>query len=125
MGVAMDTISSSLALKSQLSTQQLALFESEMAKRRKSVALAYVLLLFLGGLGVHRFYLGFNSLAIAQLVCFILGLLTVWIGIGFVFLLFTGIVAFVDLFLTVGLTDRANQAIEQQILASLPAPVQA
>src|SRR5579884_2401069 len=98
----MDTISTSLAFKSQLSSQQLALFESEMGKRRKSVALAYVLLIFLGGLGVHRFYLGFNNLAIAQLVCFILGVLTVWIGIGFVFLLFTGVVAFVDLFLTVG-----------------------
>lgn len=82
-----------------------------------------MLLLFLGGLGVHRFYLGFNNLAIAQLVCFIIGILTVWIGIGILPLLFTGIVAFIDLFLTVGLTERANATIEQHILTSLPVAV--
>lgn len=121
----MDTITTSLAIKSQLSAQQLALFESEMNKRRKSVALAYVLLLFLGGMGIHRFYLGFNNLAIAQLICFILGILTAVIGVGFVLLAFTGIVAIVDLFLTPGLTDQANQRIESQILAALPAAVHA
>lgn len=121
----MNEITTSLATKSQLSSQQLALFESEMNKRRKSVVLAYVLLLLLGGLGVHRFYLGFINLAVAQLICFILGILTVWVGIGFAFLAFSGIVAFIDLFLTPSLTDRANERIEQQILGSLPVAVQA
>src|SRR5690348_465620 len=121
----MDQISSSLAIKSQLSAQQLALFESEMNKRRKSVALAYILLLFLGVMGIHRFYLGFNNLAIAQLICFIVGVLTAVFGIGFLFLAFCGVVAIVDLFLTPGLTDQANERIESQILASLPVAVRA
>jgi len=121
----MNEIRASLAVKSQLNPQELALFESEMNKRRKSVGLAYVLLLFLGGLGVHRFYLGFPKLAVAQLVCFIVGIFTVLIGVGVVFLAFTSVVAIVDLFLTPGLTDRANERTEREILSQLPVAVRA
>ncbi|HVS46000.1 MAG TPA: NINE protein [Verrucomicrobiae bacterium] len=121
----MDQISTSLALKSQLSSQQLALFESEMNKRRKSVALAYILLILLGGLGIHRFYLGYNSLAIAMLVCFIVGVFTAVIFIGILPLAFCGVMALVDLFLTPGLTDRANEHIERQVLAQLPVGIYA
>jgi len=123
--IAMNEIRASLAVKSQLNPQELALFESEMNKRRKSVGLAYVLLLFLGGLGVHRFYLGFPKLAVAQLVCFIVGIFTVLIGVGVVFLAFTSVVAIVDLFLTPGLTDRANERTEREILSQLPVAVRA
>src|SRR5579871_343165 len=123
--IAMNEIRASLAVKSQLNPQELALFESEMNKRRKSVGLAYVLLLFLGGLGVHQFYLGFPKLAVAQLVCFIVGIFTVLIGVGVVFLAFTSVVAIVDLFLTPGLTDRANERTEREILSQLPVAVRA
>jgi hypothetical protein len=54
----MHDMASSIAVKSQLTPQQLMLLESEMANRRKSVGLACVLLIFLGMMGVHRFYLG-------------------------------------------------------------------
>jgi TM2 domain-containing membrane protein YozV len=32
--------------------------------------------IFLGGLGIHRFYLGYNGIAIAQLVLGLLGIVT-------------------------------------------------
>lgn len=115
-------ISVSIAQRASLTPQQLAIFESEMSKRRKSVALAYVLLIFLGGLGVHRLYLGapYSKLGVAQLVCFIIGILTAWLFIGFVPLFFTGIVALVDLFTTIGMTNGANENIERQIMSALP-----
>jgi len=37
---------------------------------------------FLGGLGIHRFYLGYTPLGIAQLVLFIVGCSTFIVGIG-------------------------------------------
>jgi len=42
--------------------------------RSRSVGVAYLLLLLLGGLGVHRFYLGSREIGILMLVCTILGL---------------------------------------------------
>lgn len=119
----MYDIGTSLALKSQLTAQQLALFESEMNKRRKSVAVAYVLLIFVGGLGAHRFYLGSNPLAIAMLICFIVGILTLVLLIGILPLAFCGVMTIVDLFLTPGLTDQANELIERQVLSQLPVAV--
>lgn len=44
--------------KKTLSTTQLALLESEMAKAKRSTAVAYLLLIFLGTIGTHQFYLG-------------------------------------------------------------------
>ena len=120
-------ISASIAQRAHLSPQQLAVFESEMTKRRKSVALAYILLIFLGGLGVHRLYLGapYSKLGVAQLVCFIVGILTVWLFIGFIPLFFTGIVSLIDLFTTVGMTNGANERTEREIMAALPVLVPA
>ncbi len=58
----------SLDKKSQLSDKQLAILESEMQNHRKSVGLAYVLLIFLGSIGVHQFYLGKTVRGIVYLV---------------------------------------------------------
>jgi TM2 domain-containing membrane protein YozV len=41
-----------------LSTEQQMLIEQRVANEAKSTGLAYVLWFFLGGLGMHRFYLG-------------------------------------------------------------------
>jgi len=43
--------------KQELTMEQLAVLENEMQKQRKSLGLAYVLCIFLGGLGIHKFYL--------------------------------------------------------------------
>ncbi len=47
-----------LELKKTLSEQQLILLNSEMEKYRKRTALAYVLLVLFGFIGVHQFYIG-------------------------------------------------------------------
>lgn len=48
----------------------------------KSRALAGVLAILVGGLGVHNFYLGYNQKAIIQLIMFIIGVLTTCLIIG-------------------------------------------
>jgi len=47
-----------LELKKTLSERQLLLLNSEMEKHKKSTALAYVLLVFFGFIGIHQFYIG-------------------------------------------------------------------
>ena len=45
-----------LALKQQLNQHQLSMVQSEMEHKMKSMAVAYLLAIFLGYFGAHRFY---------------------------------------------------------------------
>jgi TM2 domain-containing membrane protein YozV len=85
--------------------QQL-VFESN----RKSAGLAYVLWFFLGGFGAHRFYLGQNGTAIAQLLLGILGWLPLFLG-----WIVLGIWLLVDLFLIPGITRDENMKVIEQL----------
>lgn len=71
--------------KSDLTTSELLLLNSEMNKREKSLGLAYLMLL-AGHLGVHRFYLKRVASGVVQLVLFILA-----IGLYFAFAIAAGI----------------------------------
>ncbi|CAM4220037.1 TM2 domain-containing protein [Paenibacillus phoenicis] len=59
--------------KSDLTTSELLLLNSEMNKREKSLGLAYLMLL-AGHLGVHRFYLKRIASGVIQLCLFILAI---------------------------------------------------
>ena len=52
----------------QLSEKDLIIYNSELQKKIKSVGLAYFLLIFFGGLGLHKFYLGKIVEGIAYLI---------------------------------------------------------
>jgi TM2 domain-containing membrane protein YozV len=75
---------------------------------RKSTGVAYLLWFFLGGFGAHRFYLGQTGTAVAQLILFILGWLTLIVGVGLLLLIAVGIWLFVDLFLIPGIAREQN-----------------
>ena len=83
-------------------TTQLMLFESQ----KKSVGVAYLLFIFLGGLGAHRFYLGYTGSGVLYLVLFVLGFLTM--GIAFIGTVIWGLI---DLFLIPSLTRKKNMAL--------------
>lgn len=81
---------------------------------KKSIGVAYLLWLFLGGIGAHRFYLGSVGLGLFQLALCIIGVLTSVIGIGFLFLSPLCIWVLVDAFLIPGMTrDHNNRLIAQ------------
>lgn len=67
--------------------------------RPKSHAAAALLAFFLGSLGVHNFYLGYNSRGVIQLVMWLLSLLTVVVFIGFLGFMVVGIWAFIEFLL--------------------------
>ena len=110
---------SNLIAKNSLSQKQLQLLQSEFEVKKKSTGVAYLLLIFLGTLGIHRFYLGQKGSAIAQLVLTILGYLTVIILVGFVLLAIVGIWVLVDLFRTAGMVREINERIESEIVAKV------
>lgn len=61
------------------------LVEAKVNNSKKSTGTAYLLLLFLGSLGAHRFYMGKIGTGWTQLILFFLGILTLgllWIPLG-------------------------------------------
>lgn len=73
--------------------------------RKKSVAGAYVLWLFLGLLGAHRFYLGRTGSAVIMLL----------LSLSFVGLVVTAVWFVVDAFLLPRMTDDRNEEIRYLI----------
>jgi TM2 domain-containing membrane protein YozV len=82
---------------------------------RKSVGVSYLLWFFVGGLGGHRFYLGQTGTAIAQLILFVLGWMTVIVGVGFLFLAVDGIWVLVDAFLIPGIAREQNMRLADRL----------
>jgi TM2 domain-containing membrane protein YozV len=84
---------------------------------KKSMLLAYVLWFFVGGLGVHRFYLGRIGSGVALLalflICWLLGFIT--LGIGFVALLIPAAWLLIDAFLIPGMVNGHNQALVSRL----------
>jgi TM2 domain-containing membrane protein YozV len=74
----------------------------------KNSAVAYLLWFFLGGFGIHRFYLGQTKTAIIMLVLTVLGYLTLVFIIGVILLAAVGVWWIVDAFLIPGLIRQAN-----------------
>lgn len=65
-----------LALKRELTAEQLQMVESELERRKKDKLIMYLLWFFTGGIGGHRYYLGDIGYAIAMTLT--LGGLGLW-----------------------------------------------
>lgn len=96
-----------LAIVASLPIAQQSLFLAEMARVRKNTTTAVLLALFLGGLGAHRFYLGYA----------LSGLLYVL----FVWTFIPSIVALFEAFTMTGTVARMNAEQAEQIAARLTA----
>jgi TM2 domain-containing membrane protein YozV len=101
-----------------LNTQEQILIEQRVANEAKSTGVAYLLWLFLGGFGGHRFYLGRTGSAVAILLLTIVGIVTAVIGVGIVILLGTGIWILVDAFLIPGMVQQQKNDVRQQLTQS-------
>lgn len=94
---------SNIHLKRNLSHQDLMILESEMDKHKKSKPVAFILWLFTGGLGGHRYYLGDIGYAIAM---------TLTLG-GF------GFWALIDVFFISGRIDKKTEIKERELIVKL------
>jgi TM2 domain-containing membrane protein YozV len=93
----------SILQKQGLSSEELQLLSTEMAKKQKSTGTTWLLWFFTGGFGGHRFYLGKTGTAVAQLLT--LGGLGIW--------------TFIDLFLLNGMIKDTNDKVENEIIQEI------
>ncbi|WP_312528428.1 TM2 domain-containing protein [Paracoccus sp. (in: a-proteobacteria)] len=104
-----------------LDTQQQMLIEQRISNDAKSPLLAYLLWIFVGGLGIHRFYLGKTGTGITMLVLAILGAVTLPIGIGLILLAALGIWMLVDLFLIPGMVNEQRNQLRDKLTSDFTA----
>ncbi len=88
-----------------LDTQERLLIEQRISNEANNIVVAYLLLIFLGLIGAHRFYMGRTGSGVAMLIL----TLTV-IGLPV-----TLIWAFVDLFLLPGMAREDREAMRQRL----------
>lgn len=99
----------------------------------KSILTTYLLLIFVGQLGIHRFYTGFKKVALAILGATVVGWLLVIVGLvsaaatgeggaaiplilGWVLLVAVGLFLLVELFLTPSVVREANTLINEKFI---------
>lgn len=98
-----------------ISVQEQMLIEQCVTNEAKSVGVAYLLWLFLGTLGGHRFYLGRTVTALLMLLLFVVGFITVFVGIGFIFIGIAGLWALVGAFLIPGMVSKQKNDVRQRL----------
>ena len=83
---------------------------------QKSFLVAILLAVFVGGFGVHRFYLGHTNTAITMLVLHVVGVLTACIYVGFFLLAIVWVWAIVDIIMiaTGSLGDASGMPLSRQ-----------
>ena len=74
----------------------------------KNIVIAYILWWFLGGLGVHRFYLGRIKTGVAQLLLLVIGIATSVFVVGYVFLIILFIWWALDAYFTYKMVSEEN-----------------
>jgi TM2 domain-containing membrane protein YozV len=82
---------------------------------KKSAGIAYLLWFFIGGLGVHRFYLGQTGTGITMAIIMLASCLTAVVGIGLIGFAVIGVWWLVDAFLIPGIATRVNQELATRL----------
>jgi hypothetical protein len=109
-----------------VSTEQLAVIEQRIANENKSTALAYVLWLVTGTLGIHNFYIGrwirglvefiVGFAGLISLIVFWLTGLSVPVLFGYLFISVVGVLLLIDLFIIpIGIRDYRTRLRAQYI----------
>ncbi|HLR54094.1 MAG TPA: TM2 domain-containing protein [Pseudogracilibacillus sp.] len=89
----MSTGFMNVGMKEELSSEQLSIVQSEMQRKQKNVAVAFILWFFLGWAGAHRFYtdrigsgIAMLGLNICGVICYFIGLALLSVILGFLIL---------------------------------------
>lgn len=116
---------SDVELQKQLSEKDLMILNNEMASKRKSAGVAYVLWFFFGGLGIHKIYLGKTLRGLSYLISTILGYGLVFGGLatavllGGLLLAHVGISLLVDLFTIPRQIRKSEERTKRELLRQL------
>jgi TM2 domain-containing membrane protein YozV len=79
-----------------LTTEELTLVETRLTNEAKSVLVAYILWIFLGGIGMHNFYIGRIMLGICEAILCLLGFIFIFAaGLGVIFLVPLAVLLFI------------------------------
>lgn len=108
----------------EMDTQQQILIEQRISNEKKPTGVAYLLWIFLGGFGAHRFYLGKVGSGVAQLILIMGGLLLSTILIGIPMVIAGGIWLLIDLFLITGIISQDIQRIREKAVQEIRATSQ-
>lgn len=100
----------------QLTAQQQMLVEQRLANEKKSAQVAWLLWLFFVGLPAHRFYLGKTGSAVAMLLLALGGVALMFVHVGFLLGLVSGIWWLVDAFLIPGMVDQDTNSKRSRIM---------
>ena len=101
----------------ELSTGELTLIETRLINEGKSVLVAYLFFVFIGGLGAHNFYIGRTLLGIIELLLFLVGVVLISAaGLGLLLFIPLVVLLLIDLFIIPGgirkrLDQRRNELI--------------
>lgn len=95
----------------ELSTAEQILIEQRVTNEAKSTGVAYLLWIFLGGLGAHRFYIGRPGSGLAILVLMVVGIVLSPIGVGTLLLVPAVIWVLVDAFLIPGMIQEQKEEV--------------
>lgn len=109
-----------------LSTQEQILIEQRVTNKTKSVVVAYLMWIFLGCLGGHRFYLGRAGTGIVMPALLVTGMATIGVVVGTIILLALTIWVIVDAFLIPGMIREQQEKVRRrltiEVLAQLSLP---
>lgn len=101
------------------STAEQLLVEQRVTNEAKSAAVAYLLWIFLGGFGAHRFYLGRTGSGIAMIALLVIGLATAGAIVGGLLIVALGVWLLVDLFLIPGMIRNHTNAVRERLSTQL------
>lgn len=97
---------------SNLNNEKIQVINPEYKTQKKSMLVAYLLVIFLGTLGLHRIYLGKSISGILQLLLTAIGSVTLLFLVGVIPLLIVALWVFVDLFLTYFMVSKYNNNLQ-------------
>lgn len=106
-----------------LTTQDYMLIEQRVTNEAKSTGAAYVLWLFTGAFGGHRFYLGRIGTGATMLILSIVGWATIAVGVGAIPLIIVGVWALVDAFLIPGMIKKHKDRIRTEMTSQAMAVI--
>ncbi|WP_282602467.1 TM2 domain-containing protein [Paracoccus sp. PARArs4] len=98
-----------------MDTQRELLIEQRVANDARSPVVAYLLLIFLWGFGVHRMYLGRWMSGLIMLVTWLLGWAMTLILIGWIPIAFVALWCVIDLFLIPGMIRADKDDIRRRL----------